>query len=78
VTGALLDAPRRRLAEAACEARAGGGRVTLEERLQATWRGLRASGAAQCPVCHGGMTLEAGSEADTDAGRCRDCGASLS
>ena len=50
---------------------AGGGRVTLEERLQAAWRGLHTDLEAACPVCAGRMTLRDG------AGECEGCEASL-
>ena len=33
----------------------GGGGLTLEARLDCVWEGLRADGAAECPVCHGCM-----------------------
>jgi hypothetical protein len=52
--------------------RRGGGRVTLEERLESAWRGLHAAGAAECPLCGGRMTLGGG------AGECGGCGGRLS
>lgn len=48
----------------------GGGRLTLEQRLDSVWEGLHAGGAAECPVCHGRMA--AGAPAC-----CGDCGACL-
>jgi hypothetical protein len=48
----------------------GGGRLTLEQRLDSVWEGLRAGGAAECPVCHGRME-------GAGPGRCRDCGSEL-
>jgi DnaJ-class molecular chaperone len=54
--------------------RSGGGRLTLEQRLDGVWEGLRADGAADCPVCHGRMTLDPGG---ASAG-CGDCGTRLS
>jgi len=51
----------------------GGGRLTLEQKLDGVWEGLRAGGAAECPLCRGpmaGVTAEAGA-------RCGDCGTSL-
>ena len=51
--------------------RPGGGRVTLEERLESAWRGLHAAGAAECPLCGGRMTLRGG------AGECGGCGGRL-
>ena len=51
----------------------GGGGLTLEARLDCVWEGLRADGAAECPVCHG--TMAAGPRGH--AGRCGDCGSRL-
>jgi hypothetical protein len=48
----------------------GGGRLTLEQRLDSVWEGLRTVGAAECPVCHGRMEGPGPS-------RCRDCGSEL-
>jgi tRNA(Ile2) C34 agmatinyltransferase TiaS len=72
VTGALLDRPRPLFAGADA-APAGGGRVTLEERLEATLRSLVADSAAECPVCHARMT-RAG---EGDGGECGSCGSRL-
>jgi hypothetical protein len=36
----------------------GGGGLTLEERLDCVWEGLRADGAAECPVCGGPMRAQ--------------------
>jgi hypothetical protein len=71
VTAGVLEAPSRAFAEACLSAPQGGGRVTLEERLQRTWRLLHAEGAAQCPVCGGQMRLSA------EAGECGGCGARI-
>jgi ribosomal protein L37AE/L43A len=71
VTAAVLDAPRRAFAEAGSSAPQGGGRMTLEERLQRAWRLLHAQGAAECPVCGSEMTLRAGT------GECGGCGAQM-
>ena len=49
-----------------------GGRLTLEVRLDSVWEGLRAGGAAECPVCDGPM-VAAGA-----AARCGSCGSQLS
>jgi hypothetical protein len=68
----LLDLPRRPRPAPASSAEPGGRRVTLEERLQSAWRGLRARGVAECPVCGGRMTVGAG------AGECGGCDARLS
>jgi ribosomal protein L37AE/L43A len=50
-----------------------GGRLTLEQRLDGVWEGLRAAGVAECPVC--------GSRMETDGdgvGSCGGCGTTLS
>lgn len=52
--------------------RSGGRRLTLEERLQGAWEGLRADGVADCPVCRSRMVVRDG------AGGCGSCGAQLS
>jgi hypothetical protein len=72
----FVDDPPRRLGSAGVRRPAdssGGGRLTLEQRLDSVWEGLRADGAAECPVCHGRMARAAGAE----AARCGDCGSSL-
>ncbi|NLT07207.1 MAG: hypothetical protein GXY03_12980 [Solirubrobacterales bacterium] len=51
----------------------GGRRLTLEQKLDSVWEGLRTDGAAECPVCHGAMEGAGGGRA-----RCRDCGSELS
>jgi hypothetical protein len=71
VTAAVLDTPRRAFAEVSSSAPQGGGRLTLEERLQRAWRLLHAEGAAECPVCGSEMTLRG------DAGECRGCGSQM-
>ena len=71
MTGALLDRPRS-FSAGTDAGPAGGGRVTLEERLDATLRSLAADGNAECPVCHARMT-RAG-----DGGECGGCGSRLS
>jgi hypothetical protein len=65
------DAMRRRLAGHPARP-VGGGRLTLEQRLDSVWEGLRADGMAECPVCRGRM------EDSGPAARCRDCGSELS
>jgi hypothetical protein len=82
MSATLLELPSRLLPERGSAAgtvseppelgRLGGGRVTLEERLEAAWRGLHAAGAAACPLCGGRMTLHGG------AGECAECGGHLS
>jgi hypothetical protein len=63
------DALRRRLAGHPARP-VGGGRLTLEQRLDSVWEGLRADGAAECPVCRGRMEGSA-------PARCQDCGSEL-
>jgi ribosomal protein L37AE/L43A len=50
-----------------------GGRLTLEQRLDGVWEGLRAAGVAECPVC--AHRMEA---AGDGVGRCGGCGTTLS
>jgi hypothetical protein len=68
---ALLDAPVRLSAESADPARVSGGRMTLEQRLDRTWRTLQAQGAAECPLCHSRMSNHG------SAGECGGCGTRL-
>jgi hypothetical protein len=49
----------------------GGGRLTLEQRLDSVWEGLHADGAAECPMCHGRMVAAHG------GGRCTSCATRL-
>jgi hypothetical protein len=53
---------------------AGGGRLTLEERLSSVWEGLLAAGQAECPVC--GERMER--QPHMPAGACAGCGTALS
>jgi hypothetical protein len=53
---------------------AGGGRLTLEEKLSSVWEGLLAAGQAECPVCRGRMERPA----HEPAGACSTCGSALS
>jgi hypothetical protein len=62
------DTLRRR--SAICPARSGGGRLTLEQKLDSVWEGLRADGAAECPVCGGRME-------GLEHARCHTCGSEL-
>lgn len=69
---ALMEPPARRLEREA--GRPHGARqvaVTLEERLNASWRSLAVGGDADCPVCHARMRLRDG------AGCCDACGSEL-
>ena len=50
----------------------GGGRLTLEQRLDCVWEGLLAAGAAECPLCSSAMH-RAG-----DTASCGSCGTTLS
>jgi hypothetical protein len=69
---ALLEPPARLFGESPLGATRSGGRITLEERLRATWRAAHAEGAADCPLCGSRMTL---SDA---AAECGSCGTRLS
>jgi hypothetical protein len=71
VTAAVVAAPGPAFADECLSASQGGGRVTLEERLQRAWRLLHADGAAECPICRGEMTLRG------DAGECGGCGTKM-
>ena len=50
-----------------------GGRLTLEQRLDGVWEGLRAAGVAECPVC--GSRMDANGDG---GGHCGGCGSTLS
>lgn len=49
-----------------------GGRLTLGQRLDGVWEGLRAAGEAICPLCGGAMRRH------PDGGQCSRCGSRLS
>jgi hypothetical protein len=67
--GPSEDALWRR--SAGCSARSdGGSRLTLERKLDSVWEGLRAGGAAECPVCGGRME-------GLEFARCTSCGSEL-
>jgi DnaJ-class molecular chaperone len=69
MTGAVLDRP------ATQEFELDGG-LTLEELLNAALETTRATGSAECPVCHARMTsTRAG---DAAAAECGGCGSHLS
>ena len=51
----------------------GGGRLTLEQRLDRVWEDLLAAGAAECPLCGSEMSRAPGA----DGGRCTGCGTKL-
>ena len=62
-TGALSGAP----------APSGGDGLTLEQLLEGVWEGLRAGGAAECPLCHGSMRLVSAAP----SAQCAGCGSVL-
>jgi hypothetical protein len=68
---ALLEPSVRLFGESPWEAAASGRRVTLEERLGATWRTANAEGFADCPLCRARMTLK------DAAAECGSCGTRL-
>ena len=71
MTPALLDRPASLLAERATGP-VGGGRVTLEERLNSVLQAVRTNGSAECPICHARMTRA------RDGAECGGCGSRLS
>ena len=79
MTAAVLDRPGSLFDRAVAPADStppasafGGGRLTLEERLDAVLHETRTNGSAECPVCDARMTsTRAGAE-------CGGCGARLS
>ena len=84
MTPAVLDRPASLFAEgaaaggpAAAAERLGGGRVTLEERLNAALHELRTNDSTECPVCHASMTPTRPRAVAGGAG-CGGCGSRLS
>jgi len=69
MTGAVLDRPGTQQFEL-------DGGLTLEELLNATLESTRASGSAECPVCHARMTPTRAGEAAV--AECGVCGSRLS
>jgi hypothetical protein len=67
----LLDLPFAR--EREDQPCSDGGRLTLGDRVDSVWEGLRAVGAATCPLCGGRMERQA-----TGKGHCRGCGSTMS
>jgi hypothetical protein len=55
---------------------AGGGRVTLEDRLNSVLREARTNGSAECPACHARMTPTSAAAALSGA-ECGSCGSRL-
>jgi hypothetical protein len=51
-----------------------GGRLTLGQRLDGVWEGLRAAGEAICPLCGGQMQRHGGGS----GGSCNRCGTRIS
>jgi hypothetical protein len=81
VTPALLDRPASPFADPAASpnraaGHVGGGRVTLEERLNSALHEARTNGSTHCPVCHGRMT-RVREGATPDAAQCGSCGSQL-
>jgi hypothetical protein len=81
MTPAVLDRPASRFAErsgsgpTAGAERLSGGRVTLEERLNAALHEARTNGSTECPVCQAGMTFSSAGGAPGAA--CGGCGSEL-
>ena len=67
MTPAVLDRPASRFAE-----QLGGGRVTLEERLNSALHEARGNGSTECPVCHARMAPTSAA-----AAACGGCGSEL-
>ncbi len=65
-----LDLERPRRDRSGCPS--DGGRLTLGQMLDGVWEGLRAAGAAICPLCGGRMRRHGA------GGTCTGCGSSLS
>ena len=51
----------------------GGGRLTLEQRLDRVWEDLHVTGAAECPLCGTQMKRPDGAE----GGHCSGCGSAI-
>ena len=63
----------RKVADRRPSERPRGGRLTLEQTLDCVWEGVRADGAADCPVCSAGMAVSP----DGRHATCRGCGSRL-
>lgn len=50
---------------------------TLDDLLASAWDELRSHQVVECPVCHGAMNPEYGTQALPIGGRCTNCGALL-
>jgi hypothetical protein len=55
-----------------------GGEPTLDELIVGVWEGLTAPASAACPVCGARMEPQFSGHARPVAGRCTDCGTTLS
>ena len=55
-----------------------GGELTLDDVLTSAWEGLAAHRVVGCPVCGNEMEPEYGAHARPIAGRCTECGSTLS
>jgi tRNA(Ile2) C34 agmatinyltransferase TiaS len=71
MTAALLTSPPSLFAAARRSGPADRRGVTLEERLEWSWRAVQAEGRAECPVCRAGM------RSDGSVARCSGCGSKL-
>ncbi len=82
MTPAVMDRPASLFTErsgsgpAAGADQLGGGRVTLEERLNAALHEARTNGSTECPVCQAGMTLTSAGAGSGAA--CGGCGTEFS
>jgi ribosomal protein L37AE/L43A len=74
MTGAVLDRPASLFADRAPGTLAGG-RVTLEQRLNAALREACTNDSTECPVCHARMAVTAAAAAEA---ACESCGSRLS
>jgi hypothetical protein len=54
------------------------GRFTLDAMLVGAWEDLRSGQTAACPVCDGVLEPRFAAGPRPVAGRCRDCGSTLS
>ena len=81
MTAAVLDRPGSLFADAAGrgEPSAAGGRMTLEELLNAALHRAHANGSTECPICHAHMASTRARETGGNfAAECGGCGSRLS
>jgi hypothetical protein len=69
MTSAVLEAPPGRLARLDERHGVGGRRLSLEERLHASWRAAQRDGVGECPVCRATLRPQGA------AARCEACNA---